>query len=556
MRENLPVTQKEFPLPTDQHIVSATDVKGRIVYCNPTCVQTSGYSADELLGQPHNILRHPDMPEEAFRDLWATIQAGQPWQGVVKNRRKDGDHYWVLANVTPIGSDGRIEGYLSVRTPATREQVQQAEALYARMREQERAGRLRIGLRAGRVVRLDPLGRLWQLATEQSKRWGGNGLTELTTVLLTGAAAQWLPPLAWVPLGFALAALSWTWTRWQRESMLRAVANDARIVASCDLTHQPATGADGALGQIQLALAQVAVNLRAAVCDVRRHALDVRGQADEVATANRSLSDRTESQASSLQQTAASMEQIASTVQSTAAHASEAARLASETVQVASQSQQAVRSVVESMQGIGESSRRIGDIIQVIEGVAFQTNILALNAAVEAARAGETGRGFAVVASEVRALAQRTREAAREIRQSITEATDRVKAGARQTDVAHAATEQALQAVERVGTLLGEIDNAAREQQAGVSQVKDAVTHLDAVTQQNAAMAEQMAAAAQALNDQIANVESAMKIFRLRPGDSSLTAADAVALRRHAKDARKSKAGAGDPLEAAIQAHL
>ena len=165
MRTNLPVTQREHPFPHGDTLVSTTDLQGRITHCNAAFVELSGYERDELLGQPHNLIRHPDMPEEAFRDLWATVAAGKPWSAVVKNRRKDGDHYWVMANVTPLMEGDRPVGYMSVRTEATREAIAAAERLYATMREERRSGRLVHVLRAGRVVDLSLAGRTLSAGT-------------------------------------------------------------------------------------------------------------------------------------------------------------------------------------------------------------------------------------------------------------------------------------------------------------------------------------------------------------------------------------------------------
>lgn len=152
MRSNLPVTQIEYPFPAGRALVSTTDLQGRILYCNPAFIDVSGFDRDELLGQPHNLIRHPDMPQEAFRDMWATISGGQPWSGLVKNRRKNGDHYWVLANVTPLFEGERPAGYMSVRTEASREQIDSAERLYAAMRQDEATGGVRRWvLRDGRV---------------------------------------------------------------------------------------------------------------------------------------------------------------------------------------------------------------------------------------------------------------------------------------------------------------------------------------------------------------------------------------------------------------------
>ena len=150
MRNNLPVTQHEYDYPASQMLVSATDLKGRIQYCNPAFVAVSGYTREELIGQPHNIIRHPDMPADAFSDMWNTIREGRPWTALVKNRRKNGDHYWVRANVTPVSELGSVVGYLSVRVKPSREEVRAAEALYEKMRE----GMLRgARLRRGAIVR-------------------------------------------------------------------------------------------------------------------------------------------------------------------------------------------------------------------------------------------------------------------------------------------------------------------------------------------------------------------------------------------------------------------
>jgi aerotaxis receptor len=209
--------------------------------------------------------------------------------------------------------------------------------------------------------------------------------------------------------------------------------------------------------------------------------------------------------------------------------------LASHAATVAQRSHEGVLAVVQAMDGIGDSSRRIGEILGVIEGVSFQSNILALNAAVEAARAGEQWRGFAVVAPEVRALAQRTGEAARQIKQLIGESAQRVTTGQAHTATARDRMDEALRAVGTVATLLSEIGAAAGEQRLGVSQVNEAVAHMDSITQQNAAMVEQLAASAQAVTAQVNQVEDSTRLFVLHPGDALVAEADAVALRASAK---------------------
>ena len=561
MRTNLPVTTVEYPIPAGKTLVSVTDLKGRIVYCNPAFIEVSGFGREELMGQPHNLVRHPDMPAEAFRDMWATIQSGVPWTGLVKNRRKNGDHYWVRANATPMRDGARITGFLSVRSLPTRNEVQAAESTYAAMRNGAA-----IGLEHGRLKRRDALGRMLEaLRPEQRGKLvalqlaGTAGVVAACVVLPLWAACT-------VALGVALGVA--VLGHGLLMNPLRGVVEDSRCVSAGDLTHSVTTGADGLTGELQQSLAQLAMNMRTVVADVRSEVLNVRGAVSEIAAGNQDLSSRTEAQASSLEQTAASMEQINGTVRQSAATASQGARLADEMSGSARRSHEAVQAAAQTMQSISESSQRVGEIIHVIEGVAFQTNILALNAAVEAARAGEAGRGFAVVASEVRSLAQRTSEAAREIKQLIHESNERVAAGNAQSQDASQRMAEALQKVSSVGTMLGEIVGAATEQQAGIGQINAAVSHLDSVTQQNAAMVEQMAAAAQSLNAQVEAVLDSMQLFRLTAADSTVAQVDAVALRKAAKPvaavtatatpprtARPADPAPRPPVERAVAAH-
>jgi len=538
MRINLPVTQNSYDFPADQTLISITDLKGRITYCNPNFIEVSGFTRAELIGQPHNLVRHPDMPDEAFRDMWETIQAGLPWTALIKNRRKNGDYYWVRANATPMRNGQRIVGYLSVRTHAPQDEIQQAEALYAAMRRDAERGRRVHVLHYGAVLNNSLSGRIGRLFS-----FGLRGQIILSSLFMAA-----VPPLAyfigkpygapeWAPAVAGLAAAALVANRLIRIGVkpLREVISTANVLAAGDLTHYVRVDGKGEIGQLQLGLAQLAVSVRTVVRDVREEVVNLRGGAREIASGNRDMSARTESQAGSLEETAAAIEQISGTVRQTSGMAESGASMARETVGAAQRSHEAVQNVVTTMHEISQASQRIGDIIQVIEGVAFQTNILALNAAVEAARAGEQGKGFAVVASEVRALAQRTTQAAKEIRVLIEESGQRVHQGEQRAGEARTRMDEVMEAIRRVTDSLQHINNASQEQSTGIDQVNTAITQLDHITQQNASMVEELAAAASSLNDQVSVVHDTIRVFRLTDQDTSLAEADAVALRREGR---------------------
>ena len=479
------VTQNEYPLDDDTTLMSTTDVHSYITHANDTFVQVSGYQLDELTGQPHNMVRHPDMPKAAFADMWYTLQQGEPWSGIVKNRRKNGDHYWVRANAVPMVRRGQVTGYMSIRTRATAEEIAAVEPLYRALND----GRCKKRIHKGLVVGKGWLGKLPAMPL----RWR---VRSVMAVLFAGLAATLAATSAgWLPLA-AAAVVMLMGTLLFEQQIVRPIENVARQalkVATGERNSVQHLNRSDELGLTLRAVGQLGLMCRWLINDVSSQVVSVRDGSDRLAQGNEDLNDRTRQTVANVQQTVATMNQMAASVQSNSETAAEVDKLSVAASSAATKGGNAMQTVVKTMDDIADSTQRIGSITSLINDIAFQTNILALNAAVEAARAGEQGKGFAVVAGEVRHLASRSASAANDIRKLIDASASKVQSGSEQVHAAGRTMDDIVVQVKNVTQLIAQISHSTSEQATGLSELTRAVAELDSITQKNADLVEESA---------------------------------------------------------------
>ncbi len=729
MKNNQPVTQNEVQMKEGSILVSRTNLKGIITYCNEDFIEISGFTERELIGKSHNIVRHPDMPPAAFADLWRTVKAGKPWHGLVKNRAKNGDHYWVEANVIPIINNGKVVEYMSVRTKPSRAMIDKADALYARMNSGEKLPRpgiakrairrvqnmelttkITLGMAAAIIIQIivdaifsqgitlehlavstlvgavslttlglllsktfkkrlknidaklrqmshgeyfdwlpvdgnDEIGRLMEAVRVTQVRLGFDvmhareeaakaqriktaldavatnvmiadsrldiiyangalqkmfkeaeqdlkaelpsfnadsligtnidvfhknpahqrGIVEHLTQPLTtqievggrtfrftatpiidkhkkriGTVVEWLDRTVEVATEKEVDQLVANARRGKLDSRIytenkegffkvlgdnlnalmentQSVVNDlSRVLgafAHGDLTQRISADYEGAFLELKESANETGDRLTQVINDIHETSDYVSQNAQEIARGNMDLSARTEAQASSLETTASSMEEINGTVRNNAANSMEASKLAAQTREQAEKGGEAVNLTISAMSEISTSSKKIADITNVIDEIAFQTNLLALNAAVEAAHAGDQGRGFAVVASEVRILAQRSAEAAKEIKQLIDESVQKVDDGSRLVDESGETLTEIIESVKKVSDIIQEMSHASNEQAAGIDMINQSIIKIDETTQQNTALVEETAAASQSLGEQARKLAELVSFF-------------------------------------------
>lgn len=512
----------EYVLTDSDVILSKTDLKGNFTYVNQDCIRISGYSEQELVGRHQSIMRHPDMPKIISEDFWGTLNAGKTWTGIMKNRSKDGGFYWVETNSAPIMDKGKLVGYVAIRVKPTKEQIESADAAYRALNN----GSKRIEIRSGKAVErsaFEGLRFVRKLSIKARLIAAGSSLAVLSFTsaafsLMSGNASGtgltvWATAAA-VLCGMVALALIPILYRGFVMPLHRAQRDIERMSAG-DLSGKIEVDGHDEIAAVMQTLRILQTNVKLLIGQIKEVTTLVNTAAVDIAAGNADLSSRTESQASALEETASSMTELTSTVKKNVESAAEANGLAIATSGTAEEGGRAVTQVVVTMASIRDSSSKIVDIIDVINSIAFQTNILALNAAVEAARAGEHGRGFAVVAAEVRALAQRSAGAAREIQQIIGDSVEKVEAGGAFVDHAGKTMNDIVEAVRRAARLMTEIHSSSREQSTGIEQVNQAVSGMNVITQQNAALVEQAAGAANNMRTQAQKLALLVDSFRL-----------------------------------------
>lgn len=499
------VTQREHLLDDNTTLMSTTDLRSIITHANDTFVQVSGFSLSELTGQPHNLVRHPDMPKAAFADMWFTLKQGEPWTGIVKNRCKNGDHYWVRANVAPMVREGKITGYMSIRTKAQADEVAAVTPLYQALQ----AGRCHKRIYKGRVISKGIRGRLNSLPL----RWRARGVMMFLFLALAGALSAGAAPLWSLFYTALLVMLGSACVEWQIIRPVEKVAREALSVATGEKSYVEPFHRSDELGLTLRAVGQLGLMSRWLMNDVAGQVASVRDGSDTMAKGNEDLNERTRQTVVNVQQTVATMSQMAVSVQNNSATAAAADKLSSAASSAATHGGKAMETVVKTMDEIASSTQRIGSITTLINDIAFQTNILALNAAVEAARAGEQGKGFAVVAGEVRHLASRSASAANDIRKLIDASASKVQSGSEQVHAAGQTMEDIVLQVQNVTRLIGEISSSTSEQATGLAELTRAVAELDAITQKNAGLVEESAAISAMVKYRASRLEDAVTVL-------------------------------------------
>ncbi len=496
MRRNLPITQTEKTFPAETKLISSTDLKGIIRHCNDAFVEVSGYSREELMGQPHNLVRHPDMPPAAYENMWKHLKAGRPWMGIIKNRCKNGDYYWVHAYVTPLAENGEVIGYESVRVKPSRLDVERAEKLYRRLSNGGNLKSWRDWLSLPVLAFVIPVLVAAGLLFTEHENFAF-GLSVLG--------------------GLAYACISGMSER----RMLRQLMSMMENAFADQLSARVFSDDSLILGKIKVAVISQQRHLDTVLTRIEDAAGTVykgadRGliQVENTRTALVHQQQETEQVAAAVHEMSATIGEVSDNVQATAQQATHSRELADNGRKVVLDTRESIEHLKQTVDGISravndlaQQTQQIAGSAQIIEQIAEQTNLLALNAAIEAARAGEHGRGFAVVADEVRSLAGRTRQSTSDIHSIVAELVRRtnesVAVASAGADAAGTGLERMREAEQTLHDIAGSVGSiadmalqmaAAVEEQAQVSeQISEQVSRISALSEDSMSSGEQSA---------------------------------------------------------------